>query len=203
MDISFTPPRQKRDVLAAMVSALKAGANLLAPNPFGAAAELGEFSKHLIGIKENAPENLAWIWFSGTVTLATDEFIRALGRKYKPRNIEAATTKFVEKAMKIEDNCRFGADALTRTNTHAVFASARSALIELILDLTGIGKFDESKGTKTHWELEFDRCLNRASAYMISAHHTHLLPLVEGTTGPASKAMRCDVAWVRHYDWIH
>ncbi|MFD2175716.1 pentapeptide repeat-containing protein [Rhodobacter lacus] len=205
MTIKFIPPERHRDYIGALTSVLSAAAGAYTLNPFSTSAQASNIWKAFKGVETATPENLAWVWLNATITHAANEFLAFIARENQlmPQARDGAVGAFLKAAIPEEITAKFNDGALRSPVTHEAFQPAREAVISFVLALTRITRFNEKTNQKERYAREFDRCLNRASAYVFSAHYDRLKPLEAAVIGPASEAMRREAAWARHYDWIH
>ncbi|SOC20137.1 hypothetical protein SAMN05877809_11162 [Rhodobacter sp. JA431] len=205
MTIKFIPPERHRDYIGALTAVLSAAAGVYTLNPFSTSAQASNIWKAFKGVETATPENLAWVWLNATITHAANEFLAFIARENQlmPQAQDGAVEAFMKAAIPEEISAKFNDGALRSPATHEAFQPARKAVIPFVLALTRLTRFDEKTNQKERYEREFDRCLNRASAYVFSAHYDRLRPLEAAVTGTASEAMHREAAWARHYEWIH
>lgn len=207
MNLAFEEPKRRTDWVSATHSLAKlllsaasiadpASAATSAVSTYPTAKQLAAAIK---GVEESAPENLAWTWLSLTLADALTNFLKKL-RGFailQASELDAAIKVFIEKSLKISETARLNENAFYSPASHPAFAEARVQIPHLIAKVTLKTKFDIAK-----WQGVFDDCLAAASFRAIASDHLKLANLVETVTGPAGAALRKDVAWARHYEWL-
>lgn len=208
MTIGFSKPAAKRDLITATTNSLFLIIRGVAAMSTGeylntAPVAYGHLNKVLNALKsenEAAPENLAWTWLAMTLTEATSQFAIRLRKEtiLKGDVKERAIEKYIEASLMLSTDAQFDQHIFFAPPEHPAFLAARNALPQLIHDITPWVQYDQKK-----WQNEFTECLIRASQYVISARNQILNPLVEAVSGPAGDAVRREVAWNLHTQWLH
>ncbi|RVU34874.1 hypothetical protein EOI86_18725 [Hwanghaeella grinnelliae] len=221
MEIAFEKPTRHREVLNASVTSISlflsgilsyATGNPIAYGRFaaGSIGKIKSIVEDLKGRDTSSPENLAWVWFTMTVSGATEEFLKQLNREANfnsqlpirtGRTVaerEIGLKKFLEKALSVPSDANFDASILQFPSAHAAFSPARQAIPQFIVDVTPWIDIDLER-----WQHVFDTCLANTASYVLSAHFSIFEPLIKIATSTFSEAAAWEIAWARHGEWIH
>lgn len=207
MTLAFEEPKRRTDWVSAthnLAKLLLSAASIAEPasaakSAVSAYPTAKQLTAAIKGIEDSAPENLAWTWLSLTLADALTNFLKEL-RGFailQASELDAAVKAFIEESLKIPDSARLDENAFSSPATHPAFAQARSQVGHLIAKVTLKNQFDIPK-----WRGVFDDCIASASFRAIASNHDKLASLVETVTGPAGTALRKNVAWARHYEWL-
>lgn len=208
MTLDFEEPKRRMDWVSAthsFVKLLVSAAGIADPvsaakSAVSAYPTAKQLAAAMQGIEESAPQHLAWTWLSLTLADALTSFLKVLRKDtiLQASKLDAAIQEFVIKSLEITDSAKLDENAFFSPASHPAFAQARAQIPHLISKVTLKTKFDIAK-----WQVVFDDCLAPASFKTIASNHAKLGGLVEAITGPAGTALRRDVAWARHYEWLN
>lgn len=208
MTLAFEKPERHADWVAATYAAAKLTINALGVTDPASATKsavsayptIKTFVRALNGAETSSLENRAWKWLSLTLAEAVTQFLSKLRveTELQGKVVDAAISEFLQEAMSVPATAHFDANIVENPAGHAAFAPARRQIPNLINKVTLWLNFDTER-----WQRVFDDCLASASFKMFAACHADVGPLLEAVAGPASAALRKDLAWARHYEWIN
>ncbi len=146
MTVRFVPPERRVDYQGAFNSVLKLAAAYAKGNPYTVPAALQELRTAYAGQATETPENLAWIWWTQTVTLAAADFVKFVRSHYllteESGKVAEAIETFRKMALPEEPEAQFDPSALLHPSAHAAFEDARKAVAQFVLDLTNRTSFE-------------------------------------------------------------